>query len=554
MRRTGSAGRETRSLRGAAAACVGALLAAPGLGATGSWFREVAVAWGLPFQHHHGGSGRRYIVETVPGGVVLLDYDGDGDVDVFFVDGGTLPGYAGEPPRSRLYRNDGAGRFVDATAASGIEMASYGLGGAAGDVEGDGDLDLYVTGFGPNALFCGDGQGGFSDCTAEAGVGDPRFSASATFGDPDRDGDLDLYVGDYVEFTIETHKTCQRAVSGVTSYCQPAAYPSAPDRYYRNRGDGTYEDATEEAGLAGVAPAPALGAIFADLTEDGWPDLYVANDGVANTLFANRRDGTFEDVSVLSGTALGPIGEGEAGMGVDAGDFDGDGRLDVVVTNFEIQSNALYRGLGRGLFQDARYTANLAEASFPLLGFGVDLADFDHDGDLDLAVANGHVLDNAAEVHPNSRYPQRNQLFENRGGRFTEVFDAGLELERVSRGLAAGDLDGDGDLDLVVSNLSDVAEVWENLAGERGAWILVDLVDGPSAPGGIGARLTVEAAGRRQVEEARTGSSYLSQNALTVHFGLGERARVDALGVDWPSGRRQRFLDLPARRRLRILE
>ncbi len=525
-------------------------------------FREVSVDWGLVFRHHHGGSGERYMVETVCGGVALFDYDGDGDVDAFFVDGGALPGYRAEPgeaPRSRLFRNEGGRRFVDVTERAGIAAGGYGCGVAAGDIEGDGDLDLYVSAFGPDRLLENRGDGTFVDATERAGVGDPAWSASSVFADFDLDGDLDLYVANYVAFTVETHKFCGDEEAGLQGYCHPNAYEGLPDRYYRNRGDGTFEDATAAAGLAGAAAA-GLGVAAGDLDGDGWPDLYVADDADPNLLFRNRGDGTFEDVSLLSGTAYSETGRPEGGMGVDFGDVDGDGRDDIVVTNFEFEPNALYLNAGQGLFRDGRYPSGLAESSLAMLAFGVDLADLDHDGDLDLAIANGHILDNAAEFNPVSRYAQPNQIYRNLGGgRFAEASGTGLDLVRASRGLATGDLDGDGDLELVIVDSNDLAEVWENVGGAAsGGWILVGLSGRPEGgPGnrfGIGARVAVEAGGRRRSSEARTSSSYLSQNDLTLHFGLGALERAERLEVAWPGGRRVRYLDLPGRRRIALAE
>ncbi|MCI0345212.1 MAG: VCBS repeat-containing protein, partial [Chloroflexi bacterium] len=367
-----------------------------------------------------------YMVETVCGGVVIFDYDGDGDHDLFFVDGGALPGYVGEPPRSRLLRNDGD-RFVDVTETAGVRVAVYGCGGAAGDTNADGHLDLLVTAFGSELLFENQGDGTFREIAAQAGLGDPSWSASAAFADTDRDGDLDLYVTEYVDFTIENHRVCRKGSGGVEAYCQPDAYRPLADRFFRNQGDGRFQEATAAAGLALARPGAGLGVVFTDADADGWPDLYVANDQDPNHLFVNLGDGTFEDRSLLSGTAVNERGEAEAGMGVDAADYDGDGRFDLVVTNFEGESNGLYRNLGGGLFLDARFAAGIAEPSVPMLAFGVDFADFDHDGDLDLVIANGHVHDNAAEIQPTSRYAQRNQLFENLGnGGFREVLDAGL--------------------------------------------------------------------------------------------------------------------------------
>jgi enediyne biosynthesis protein E4 len=528
--------------------------AGPPSKAEGIRFREVSQAWGIDFRHHHGGSGRRYILESTAGGVVMLDYDLDGDQDLFFVDGGKIPGYIGEEPRSRLYRNDG-GRFRDVTDASGIRVAGYGLGGTAGDVDNDGDLDLFITQFGPDQLFVNQGDGTFVDGTARAGVADPLWSASAAFADTDRDGDLDLYVTNYVDFSFATFKPCVDQKSGITAYCGPQAYNGLPDRFYRNRGDGTFEDATQAAGFGG-AVGPGLGVVFGDIDNDLWPDLYVANDAKPNFLFHNLGNGTFEDLSLLSGTATSATGRAEAGMGVDIDDYDGDGLMDIVVTNFELETNALYRNLGGGTFVDNRFVAQIGEASLHFLAFGVDFADLDQDGDVDLVIANGHINDNAAEMLAGSEYKQRNQVFENLGnGKFREDTATGLDVVRVSRGLATGDLDGDGDLEVVIVDSNDLTEVYENLGGTgNGRWLAVELEGAKSNRSGIGARLELTVAGRTQIRDVRTASSFQSQNALAAHFGLGKSPVADRLVVRWPRGKVQIFEQLPADRRVWITE
>ncbi|HVS15193.1 MAG TPA: CRTAC1 family protein [Thermoanaerobaculia bacterium] len=543
------------------------------------WFREVAAAWGLDVRHHHGGSGARYMAETMIGGVLLFDYDGDGDQDVLFVDGAPLPGYQGEQPRTRLMRNEGmlegadgavAPRFVDVTERAGIAFMGYGCGAVAGDYDGDGDQDVYVTAFGPNALYRNEGDGTFVEVGAAAGVADELWSASATFFDADRDGNLDLYVASYVDFALDHHVFCGDERAGIRGYCHPDVYQGLPDRFYRNRGDGTFEEAAHAAGFASASGA-GLGVIAADFDGDGWPDLYVANDLDPNLLFHNRGDGTFEDVSLLSGTAYSHLGKPEAGMGVEAADLDGDGALDLLVTNFALETNAFYRNVGGMTFIDRRFPSRLAEPSMRVLGFGVAAQDFDHDGDLDLLVANGHILDNAEVLSNVKEYAQPNQLFANRGdGVFDLVEDAISQVAegpagwRVSRGLATADLDGDGDLDAVVVSSNQVAEVYENVAAE-GAWLQVDLV-GAAAPGArgattratrdaIGARLEwrADAAAPALVRERRSASSYLSQSALPVHFGLGGVER-GVLEVWWPSGRTLRLRSVPAIRRLLIVE
>jgi hypothetical protein len=510
-------------------------------------FQEAGARWGIDFVHHHGGSGRRYMSETVVGGTVLFDYDGDGDVDILFVDGAPLPGYEGEPPRSRLFRND-SDRFVDATSVAGIDgFSGYGSGAVAGDVDNDGDLDLYFTALGPNALLLNTAGGSFGAAAPDPGLASPEWSTAASMADIDGDGDLDLFVGNYVDFTPEKHKFCGDEKVRLEGYCHPTAYPGLPDQLFTNLGGGRFEESTAAAGIA--SDEATLGAIFGDLTGEGSPDLYIANDADPNFLYLNRGDGVFEDASLLSGTSLGESGEPEGGMGLDLGDVDGDGRLDIFVSNFEFEPNALYRNLRPGVFADGRFVANLARASISKLAFGVDLADYDHDGDLDVLVGNGHILDNAAAFDARSSYAQPTQLFENDGrGRFEEVESFGIDGVRVARGLATGDLDRDGDLDVVVVISNGRAEVYENLGGATRPWLLFAPRAGAGDRTTVGTLAVVIADGRRQVRESRTASSYLSQNDDRLHWGLAGAQRVEALDLRWPGGRRTRYVRLPVRR------
>jgi hypothetical protein len=518
--------------------------------AEGIKFRDVAKAWGIDFRHHNGSSGQRYLPETNVGGVVMFDFDGDGDQDLFFVDGGALPGYTGEPGRSRLFRNDGNGHFTDWTERSGLRVTHYANGGAAGDIDGDGDLDVLVTGLGSVQLFRNNGDGTFTDVSGPAGVVDPFWSSSAAFADVDHDGDLDLLIVDYVDFTVATNKLCGDAVRKLAGYCHPDVYNGQPSLFFRNKGNGTFENATQAAGFGG-AVGPGLGVVFGDIDNDGWEDVFIANDNKANFLFRNKGNGTFEDISALSGTAIGEKGRPEAGMGVDFGDYDGDGMLDLIVTNFELETNALYKNLGGDAFVDVRSPSGIAEPSFPFLGFGVAFADLDEDGDLDLVMANGHVNDNVALFHEGSKFAQRNSVYENLGnGKFRDDPNTGMDGVRVHRGLAAGDLDGDGDLDVAINSNNDVCEVYENVsAGAH--WLQVDFAAPTGNRFAVGARLELEAMGKKQIREVKTGASYASQSALSVHFGLGKGEKVDRLTVRRP-GRAQVFEGVPADRRIVI--
>lgn len=531
-------------------------------------FREVGPAWGLDFRHNAGVSGRMYMVETMAGGVVVFDYDGDGDDDVFFVDGGRLPGYEGPRPRSRLFRNDtgeATPSFVDVTDAAGIDFGGYGMGGTAGDVDGDGDVDVYVTAFGSNELFLNLGDGRFRAAGAGRGVDDPRWSASAAFGDVDRDGDLDLYVVNYTDFSLANHKFCgpggnanaQPATeqlrigetTGGRGYCHPDMYNGVHDRLYRNDGRGFFTDTTRESGLDNVAEA-GLGVVIGDLDGDAWPDLYVANDKDPNLLLRGVDGVRFEDESLLSGAAHDRNGNAEAGMGVELADLDGDGRQDLVVTNFALETNAFYAGAGDGIFLDRRYPSGLAQPSLKHLAFGVNALDADLDGDNELFVANGHIQPNPAHIGEIGTYAQPNQLFENLGeGRFRERLDVGLDQVHPSRGSAVADLDLDGDLEVIVVNSNQNAEVYENRTS--GQWLALDVSLAHQVA--VGVRIVLVAGDHLQARETRAGSSYLSQSTLTTFFGLGASESVDRLVVRSPGGGLPLVaLDLPANRRLEV--
>ena len=529
--------------------------------ASSLYFVEVASAVGLTWQHENGRSPQRYFPETMGGGGAFFDYDGDGDLDVYAVNGAFI---AADPrdavPVNSLFRNDGQ-RFV--SVAAGVAHPGVGMGVAAADYDSDGDLDLYLTNFGPNALFRND-DGHFAEIGRRTGVADARWGTSCAFADYDRDGDLDLYVANYVAYDPAAARADQ--VPYMASYESyggqaPVGYPH-PDNFqgqadllYRNDGAGRFVDVSAGTGIAD-ASGKGLGVVFGDCDSDGWPDIYVANDAVRNFLYHNNRDGTFAERAGLAGVAYGQDGQMEAGMGVDWGDYNGDGVLDLTVTNFQAEPNALYRGEG-GFFSVATFAAGTGLPSLPFLGFGTQFFDPDLDGDLDLFAANGHVLDNVRDIDQSTSYGQRNLLFRNDGGRFAEVSEAagpGFSLERVSRGSATGDYDGDGDPDLLVFNSGQPLSLLRNDQGEANHWITIQLAGVNGNPNGIGARLTSTSGDLVQTRELRGSRSYLSQSQLRICLGLGKRPQLDALEVRWPSGRTERFGPFAANQAIAIVE
>jgi hypothetical protein len=476
---------------------------------------------------------------------------------VFLADSGSLADPAvAKRARHRLYRNLGNGRFDDVSERSGIRHSAYGMGACAADYDGDGDPDLYVTNDGPNALYQNRGDGRFVDVTAAAGVGDARWSASCAFADLDRDGDLDLWVTNYVAADRRRSPFCGDARRGVRFYCHPLNYDPLPNTLYRNDG-GTFIDVSTESGVAALR-SNGLGVVIVDENDDGWPDVFVANDSLPNFLFRNTGKMRFREEALTAGVAVAADGQPRAGMGIDAGDYDRDGRLDVVITNLDFQMHSLYRGLAGGTFAWSTIESGIGYSTLPFVGFGVAFLDYDNDGQLDIAIANGHILENAPQFRAGATYRQRKLLFRNTTGRrFAEVgrtAGAVFAAERVGRGLATGDFDNDGDLDLLVTNNGGDAELLRNDAGSSAHSLVLRLRGTGRNREAIGARVLVTAGSRTMRRDVTAGSSYLSQNDLRVHVGLGDAAQADRIEIRWPSGKVERLADIPADQLLTIEE
>ena len=473
-------------------------------------FVEAAAQTGLDFVHFNGMSGEMYFPEIMGQGGALLDYDDDGDLDAYFVQGAKLG--AGKPPEKpggRLYRNDSL-HFADVTEQSGIDARDYGMGAAAGDIDNDGFVDLYLTNYGANRMYRNNGDGTFTDVTGRTGTGDPRWSVSASFFDLDRDGWLDLYVANYVDYSVEKNPKCF-AASSRRDYCGPADFPPLPHSLYRNRGDGTFEDVSARAGIA-RQPGPGLGVIAFDADRDGWTDVYVANDGAPSFLWMNQKNGTFRDDALLAGAAVNRRGQPEAGMGVDAGDFDADGDEDVFITHLTGETNTLYVNDGTGMFEDRSTETGAALGSLPFTSFGTSWIDYDKDGWLDLFITSG-----AVRIQEAGGLSQTDQLYRNVQGRLEEVPGV-FTAPGVGRGAAFGDVDNDGDTDILVFYNHGPARLLLNRAGDGRPWTGVSL-DGPP-----GARVEVLRPGAPALwRRSHTDGSYASASDPRVIVGLGDR-------------------------------
>jgi enediyne biosynthesis protein E4 len=433
----------------------------------------------------------------------------------------------------------------------------YGMGACAGDYDNDGWVDLYVTNFGPNILYRNNRTGGFTDVTRATRVGSPLWSASCAFADHDRDGDLDLFVTNYVAAEAKYSPFCGNARLRTRFYCHPLNFEPLPNIVYRNDGNGAFSDVSAQSGV-GAYRGNGLGVVIADFDDDSWPEVFVANDSMPNFLWHGTGGWRFAEIALRAGVAVATDGKARAGMGTDAGDYDGDGQMDLVVTNLDLEMHSLFRGLGHQLFAYATPESGIGPATLPFVGFGVVFFDFDNDMQLDLAFANGHIMDNVPQFRAGATYAQRNLLFRNVGPRrLADVgrnAGPGFALEKVSRGLVSGDIDNDGDLDLLVTNNGQAADLLRNDGGSLGNALLVRTMGTQSNRDGVGARLRLTTGTRTQIREVRAGSSYLGQNDLRAHFGLGAATSADRVEVRWPSGRTELLQNVPTNQIITIRE
>lgn len=525
--------------------------------AGGVRFTDVTAASGIRFVHESGRAGKKYLPETLGSGVAVFDADGDGWLDLFFVNGRKwTKGKGAKTSLPALYLNRRDGTFRDATKGSGLDIELYGLGVSVGDYDNDGRDDLYVTALEGDRLYRNEGAAKFRDATAASGIRNASFGTSSAWFDYDKDGYIDLFVANYVQWTAEKDLRC--SLDGVAkSYCTPESYKGTPAKLYRNLGSGRFEDASTKAGVADPN-SKALGVAVLDFDGDGWSDLFVANDTQPNKLYRNRRNGRFEDVGLEAGVAFAEDGTARGAMGADAGDYDGSGRAHLLVGNFANEMLGLYHNEGHGLFVDEAPASTVGRASLLTLAFGVFFFDYDLDGRLDLLAANGHIEEEISRVQPKVSYAQPPLVFRNLGkGKFEPSTAAlGPEFGRpmVARGAAYGDLDRDGDLDVVFTSNHGPARVFRNDGGNRNRWLRVKTVGSRSNRDGLGALVRITTASGTQWATVHSGSSYCSQSETALTFGLGRDEKVKLLELQWPSGVKQRFVDLPGNREVTVDE
>ena len=538
-------------LKALAASLVVALFC--GAGTTPSLnFVDVAGPAGISFVRDSTTSPEKYLIETMGGGCAWLDYDQDGLPDFYLVNSAATRVYKPSSPlRGALYHNSGDGTFTDVTQRAGVGAEGlFGMGVAVGDYDNDGFPDLMVLGYGRSILYHNNGDGTFTDVTQRAGVANQgRWASSGAWFDYDHDGRLDLIIANYVDWTPETNFYCGDEGPGMRSYCHPNVYHPVPPTLYHNNGDGTFTDVSKQSGI-GAKPGNGLGIVTFDFDGDGWQDVFISNDAMSNFLFRNKHDGTFEEDGYFQGVAVSGDGQAEAGMGVDAADLTGSGRMDLLVTHLDMQLARLYRNMGENGFEDVTAPSKVGYATYHLSGFGARLADFDNDGARDIFIANGNVLDNIERYHAQTTYAEPKLMLRNtdRGifENVSEQMGRDFKLSRVSRGAAVSDFDNDGDLDILVNNLGQRAQLLRNDGGNANHWLEILLIGTRSNRDGVGARVKLTAGDLFLYDERKGGMSYQSAQDPRLHFGLGNRSKIDSLEIMWPSGTVTKLANLKA--------
>jgi hypothetical protein len=519
-------------------------------------FVDITRQAGIRFQHNSGAFGQKYLPETMGAGCAFLDYNNDGWQDILLINSMDWPGHTRRTSFPALYRNNKNGTFLDVTQEAGLTTEIYGMGTAIGDFDNDGWVDIYISALGPDRLFRNLGNGKFADVTQKAGLNNPDYGASAAWFDYDKDGDLDLVVTQYVQWSVETDIRC--SLDGVNkSYCTPESYKGLSSRLYQNQGKGTFVDVTQKAGLLDPT-GKALGVAVFDSNNDGWPDLLVANDTQPNRLYVNNKNGTFTERGVQAGIAFSEDGTVRGAMGVDTSDYDGSGFASLLIANFSNEMLSLYHNEGKGLFVDEAPTSTVGQASLLTLAFGCFFFDLDLDGRMDIFVANGHVENDINKVQKRVTYPQPPHLFHNRGNKqfaeITQLVGPSLKTPRVARGAAYGDIDNDGDLDVLVTTNGGPAFLWRNDGGNANQYLKVKTVGTRSNRDGIGTVVRLKLPSGTLWQQVKSGSSYCSQSELPLTFGLGKTAQVPSLEVVWPSGTVDRISNVSSNQFLTIQE
>lgn len=498
-------------------------------------FTRVTEEAGIHFQYFNGATGEKHLVETMGGGAAFFDYNNDDYLDIYLVNGAPLTENAPDVlPTNHLYRNNGDGTFTDATLQTGTGGTGYGIGCCVGDYDNDGNKDLFVTNYGNNVLYRNNGDGTFTDVSQQARIADESlFSAGCAFADYNNDGWLDLIVVNYVILNLEDAPDCSQG--GIPAYCRPEDFEPAPDHLYRNNGDGTFTNVTQEVGIN--LRGRGLGVVWTDIDNDGWIDLYIANDRHANFLYHNNGDGTFTELGELHGIARNEHGNAESSMGIDTADYDNDGDLDIILTHYQAETNTLYQNDGNGVFWDITAQSRLVEPTLLPLAWGTNFADFDNNGWLDLFFANGHLEDNIGKLEEVGVYKQPNQLFYNQGnGLYTDISSKcgdGLQIEKSSRGSIFGDYDNDGDLDLLIMNIADTPDLLRNDTPSPNNWLSIRLIGKKSNRDAIGAKVTLQFGDTTRLIEVKSGGSYLSQNQSRLQVGLGKSEKVERIVIKW---------------------